>query len=174
MPAEARRRLVLVRHAKSDWPEGVPDHDRPLGDRGRRDARALGAWLAAARVAPDLVVVSTAARARQTWELAGDALGAATRVTLDDRAYAASADELLSVVRGTPASVGTLVLVGHNPGTHELAVMLEDGTGFGADRLRLHTSLPTSGVVVLDAPDPDWGGVGAGGCRLAVFATPRG
>jgi phosphohistidine phosphatase len=166
------RRLVIVRHAKSDWPEGVADHERPLAPRGRRDAKALGTWLRAAGVVPDLVVVSTAQRARETWELAGDTLGAASRVALDDRVYAASVDELLSVVKGAPSSVGTMVLVGHNPGAEELAMLLDDGRGFDADASRLRTKFPTNGVAILDVPSA-WARTGKASCRLVLVATPR-
>lgn len=167
------RRLIIVRHAKSDWPEGVPDHERPLAARGRRDAKALGAWLQAAGVTPDLVVVSTAQRTRETWELAGDTLGAASRVTLDDRVYAASVEELLSVVKGAPSSVATMVLVGHNPGAEELAMLLEDGKGFEGDAMRLRTKFPTNAVAILDVPTP-WSRTAKGSCRLTMVATPRG
>src|ERR1700761_5387448 len=71
------RQLVLLRHAKSDYPEEVPDHDRPLAKRGRRDAPVVGRWLAESGHVPDAVVCSTALRARETWELAAAALAAA-------------------------------------------------------------------------------------------------
>lgn len=171
--ARTSRRLVLVRHAKSDWPEGVADHERPLGDRGRRDAGALGRWLRDAGVTPDLVVVSTARRTRQTWERAADAIGSPGRVVLDDRVYAAEVDDLLAVVRGTPPEVATLVVVGHSPGTERLAMLLDDGSGYEGDSVRLAARFPTSGVAVLDVPVP-WSGVGEGSARLAVVAAPRG
>jgi phosphohistidine phosphatase len=167
------RRLIIVRHAKSDWPEGVADHERPLASRGRRDAKALGTWLRAAGVTPDLVVVSTAQRTRETWELASDTLGAPSRVMLDDRVYAASVDELLSVVKGVPSSTATTVLVGHNPGAEELAMLLEDGKGFQGDLMRLRAKFPTNGVAILDVPGP-WARTGKGSCRLVLVATPRG
>src|SRR6202451_4394164 len=88
------RRLVLLRHAKSDWPE-VADHERPLAKRGRRDAPVVGRWLGASGYVPDAVVCSTAARARQTWELASAGLaaaapGAAPPVRYEPRGYAAA------------------------------------------------------------------------------------
>jgi phosphohistidine phosphatase len=171
--ARTERRLVLVRHAKSDWPEGVADHERPLADRGRRDAAALGRWLRDAGVAPDQVVVSTARRTRQTWELAGESLGAISRVVLDDRVYAAETDDLLAVVRGTAPQVASLVVVGHSPGTEQLALLLDDGSGYRPDAQRLVLKFPTSGVAVLDVPVV-WSGVGEGSCRLALVAAPRG
>jgi phosphohistidine phosphatase len=172
-PGRASRRLVLVRHAKSDWPEGVPDHDRPLSDRGRRDAGALGRWLRDTGLAPDLVVVSTARRARQTWERAAEAVGSPGEVRLDDRVYGADEDDLLAVLRGTPAAVGTLAVVGHSPGTERVALRLDDGTGYARDAARLRAKLPTTGVAVLDV-GPDWGEVGPRSCRLVVVAAPRG
>lgn len=85
------RRLVVLRHAKSAWPDGVADHERPLAPRGRRDAPAAGRWLREAGCVPDLVVCSTAGRTRQTWDLVSDELDATMPVTHDARLYRASA-----------------------------------------------------------------------------------
>ncbi|MFI1928214.1 SixA phosphatase family protein [Streptomyces sp. NPDC020377] len=97
------RRLVVLRHAKSAWPEGVPDHERPLAPRGRRDAPAAGRALAEAGCVPDLALCSTAARARGTWELAAAEWDTPPPVRLDPRLYGADVRELLEVVHETPA-----------------------------------------------------------------------
>src|SRR5262245_27476278 len=97
------RTLVIVRHAKSDWSGNEPDIDRPLAKRGRRQAPEAGAWLAEHVDRIDLAVVSPAARARQTWELAAAELASPPRVVVDDRVYAASSAELLRVVHDLPA-----------------------------------------------------------------------
>src|SRR6266700_6314858 len=91
MSGGAGRKLVLLRHAKSAWPD-VPDHERPLARRGRRDAPGAGAWLRRAGYLPDLVVCSTARRARETWQLAAAELGASPPVRFEPRVYQASAD----------------------------------------------------------------------------------
>ncbi len=168
------RRLVVLRHAKSDWPEAVADVDRPLAERGRRDAAAVGQWLRDAGIRPDLVVVSPAQRARDTWALAAESLGAPSHVVVDDRVYGASAAELLELIRGTDDAVRTLVLVGHAPSVEHLTHMLQDGNGFPGDLARLTAKYPTSGLAVLDVPADSWGSVEEGAARLAVFATPRG
>src|SRR4249919_2827877 len=93
MTESALRKLVLLRHAKSAWPD-LPDHERPLAGRGRRDAPVMGRWLRAAGHVPDQVLCSTARRARETWRLAQPALKAAPPVSFEDRIYLASAGQL--------------------------------------------------------------------------------
>ncbi|MGO8895802.1 MAG: SixA phosphatase family protein [Streptosporangiaceae bacterium] len=103
---------MLVRHAEAAGP-GVPDHDRPLARRGRRDAPAVGRWLRDAHCVPDQVLCSTARRARETWQLAAVALGAAVPVIFDHDIYDASPAGLIGIIRGAPAAAGTVVVVGH-------------------------------------------------------------
>ncbi len=159
----AARRLVILRHAKSAWPDGVPDQQRPLAGRGRRDGPAVGRWLRDHVGAIDLVVCSPAVRARQTWELAAAELAALPRVRHDETLYGASADELLEVVRTLPRTARTAVIVGHNPGLEDLAELL---TGRSVP-------LKTSGIAVLVDP-ASWPDVSPGGCTLAAVGTPRG
>src|SRR5262245_46601501 len=94
--------LVVVRHAKSDWSHGLPDHERPLAARGRRDAPAIGGWLAGHVGPVDLVLCSPAWRARQTWQLAAARLDPAPPVRQDDRLYGATPTELLTVLVALP------------------------------------------------------------------------
>jgi phosphohistidine phosphatase len=122
--AHAPQMLVLLRHAKSAWPQGVPDHERPLSGRGRRNASRVGSWLREAGWAPELVICSTALRARETWQRAESQLGAASRTSFDPRVYLGSARDLLAVIRETPAGCRRLLLVGHNPAVHDLGLML--------------------------------------------------
>jgi len=123
MTEHVSRRLVLVRHAKSDWPE-VYDHERPLAAVGRRAAPAVGTWLREHDVVPDLVVCSTARRVRETWDLIAGTLGGLPEVQFDERVYDAEVPELLEVVHELPDHAVTAMLVGHNPGFHELATTL--------------------------------------------------
>ena len=115
--------LMLVRHAKSSWDHpGVSDHDRPLNGRGQRDAPAMGRRLAEQGLAPDRILSSTALRARTTAQLIAEALGFdAADIVLDERLYAASADEVLRVIGELDGEVGTAMVVGHNPETASLA-----------------------------------------------------
>ncbi|MCB5164145.1 histidine phosphatase family protein [Streptomyces bambusae] len=164
--------LVILRHAKSAWPPGVPDSDRPLGPRGLRDAPAAGALLAREHPRPDLVLCSPARRTRQTWELAAARLPAEPPVRHEPRLYAAEAEEILDLVRETPADVGGLLLVGHNPGLQELVLLLAGG-GPGDALDRIGAKFPTSAVAVLGCPEP-WSALTPGSAVLKSFDIPRG
>jgi len=167
----AARRLVLLRHAKSDWPD-VADHDRPLAKRGRRDAPRVGAWLRRSGYVPDAVVCSTARRARETWELAAGGLGASPPVRYEPRVYDATVLALLMLVRELPGDQRTVCLVGHNPGLAELAAGLAEHAPDDRARLgRLTASFPTAAVAVLGFAGA-WAGVEPGEGRLLAFAVP--
>lgn len=168
----APRRLVVLRHAKSAWPEGVPDHERPLNARGLRDAPAAGRWLREAGHVPDLVLCSSARRTRHTWELAAAQLDTTPPVHYEQRLYGADDTELLDAVRQVPADVGTLLLVGHSPGVQDLTVLL---TGEATDDTlqRVQTKFPTSGIAVLTWNGP-WQALAPGAALLTDFAIPRG
>ena len=140
----AAHTLILLRHSKSDWSGDGADIDRPLADRGRRQAPVAGRWLAGHVDRIDLAVVSTAERARATWDLASAQLGERPTTRHDEAAYAASVGELLDIVRRLGEELGTVVLVGHNPGLEGLAETLV------GDRITLPTS--ALAVVGLDGP----------------------
>jgi phosphohistidine phosphatase len=170
------RRLMLLRHAKTEAeaPSGK-DHDRRLDDRGRSDAAELGAWLARYRHQPDLVLVSTAVRARQTWDIVHAALKAAPQPTVADvpELYGASPQQLLRIIRAADTEdPRDLLLIGHNPGMHELALALI-GSGDVAGRKALADNLPTSGVTVIEFPIKDWKAVTFRGGRLELFVSPK-
>jgi phosphohistidine phosphatase len=118
--------LHLLRHTKSSWADDeLDDHDRPLSKRGRRDAEAIARHFAERGGTPDLVLSSTAARARATLEPLLDRLRP-RRVLLDRGLYLAPGAKLLERLREAGEEVGTALLVGHNPGLHELALLLAD------------------------------------------------
>ena len=163
------RRLVLLRHAKSDWPD-VADHERPLAKRGRRDAPLVGRWLAGAGYVPDAVVCSTAARARETWQLASAGLaaaapGTAVPVRYEPRVYEGSVLGLLMLVREFDPGWRTALIVGHNPGLAELTA------GLAGPDAELPTGYPTAFVAVLGLPGP-WAEVAPGEARLLDFTIP--
>ena len=168
---EHGRRLVLLRHAKSSWEDDLPDVERPLAPRGRRDAAAAGHWLAAHVGRPDLVLCSTAVRTRQTWaavaEAEPDVLGAVP-VHHEPSIYEAWSDTLLALARGLPDEVVTAVLVGHGPGLPDLAERLNRGSG-AAPLPAFRTS--TVAVFALTGP---WGALDPGTAVLSAFAVPRG
>jgi len=154
------RRLMLWRHAKTetDAPSGR-DQDRRLDERGHRDAAMIGDWLGRHPPFPDLVQVSPAVRAKQTWELAWEVMkehAPPPQVEFSAELYAADAAQILETIR--TASVTDpkhLMVVGHNPGMHELALMLIGG-GDAAGRQALADNLPTSGLAVFDFATNDW------------------
>ncbi|MEV6807012.1 histidine phosphatase family protein [Streptomyces sp. NPDC051132] len=166
------RRLVVLRHAKSAWPEGVEDRLRPLAPRGLRDAPAAGRALAAGSL-PDLALCSTAVRARRTWELVAAEWATPPPVRHDRRLYAAGVPELLQVVREVPAEVRTLLLIGHNPGLAELVTELAaDGLDDALERVR--TKFPTCAVAVLSWHGSGWPALAPGSALLTSFTVPRG
>ena len=181
MTESAGRKLVLLRHAKSAWPD-LPDHERPLAGRGRRDAPVMGRWLRAAGHVPDQVLCSTARRARETWELAQPGLGAAPPVSFEDRVYEASAAQLLDLARHAPPAAKTLLIVGHDPGIPGLALLLAgaaapaDGGGGSAVPQavveRMEAKFPTAAIAVLELTGP-WDQLRPGAARLTGFVTPR-
>ena len=188
MDSDTTRRLILLRHAKSDWPD-VPDRDRPLAKRGRRDAPRIGRWLHEHGYQPDVVVVSAATRTRQTWDLVAPELGGLPAVRFEPRAYAASALTLLYLAQELPARYRTALLIAHNPGLSELATSLaappESDRGAGpassgpaATRRavkdngpRPAISLPTAAVAVFEFTG-DWPSLTPGHARLTNLTTP--
>ena len=178
MTQRTGRKLVLLRHAKSAWPD-LPDHERPLAGRGRRDAPVMGRWLRAAGHVPDRVLCSTARRTRETWQLAQPELGTSPPVSFEDQVYEASTAQLLDLARHAPPAVKTLLIVGHAPGIPELALTLagaatpgdgDGGSGAVFDRMR--AKFPTAAVAVLELTGP-WDRLGPGVARLTSFVTPR-
>lgn len=155
--------LVIMRHAKSAWPEGVADDQRPLAARGRRDAPAAGRWLGEHVPGVGLVVCSPAVRARQTCELVVAQLPTPPEVRHDERIYDASAGELLDVLRDLPDEARSVLLIGHNPGLEELVAVCTGGARV----------LKTSAIAVLGA-SAAWSSAGPGWARLDELATPRG
>jgi phosphohistidine phosphatase len=164
---------VVLRHAKSAWPAGTPDHDRPLAPRGRRDAPAAGRALAEADCLPDLALCSSAVRARRTWELASAQWGTPPPVRFQPQLYAADAPDLLRAVRDVPAVVRTLLLIGHNPGLAELVLELAgDGLNDTLDRVR--TKFPTAAIAVLAWHGTTWETLAPGAALLTDVIVARG
>jgi len=182
MAGSAHRTLVLLRHAKSARPD-VPDHERPLGRRGQRDAPIVGRWLRAAGYLPDQVSCSTARRARDTWQLAQTTLRATAPVSFDRGLYQASAGQLLDLIRRVPSAARTLLVVGHDPALPDLALALAAaappacaGTGSDAGRRagydRMRVKFPTAAIAVFECSGT-WDQLTPGSARLASFVTPR-
>lgn len=169
-PLPPKRRLMLLRHSKSDWPEGLADHRRPLAERGRKAAPVIGAYMAEHGLVPDLAIVSTARRAQETWEIVSEALPASVTARDAVGIYEVAAPAILKVVRDVEPWVGCILLVGHNPGMAELALLLAGG---GEDLPRLREKFPTAGLAVIDFEVANWTDVAPGKGRLVRFVTPR-
>jgi phosphohistidine phosphatase len=171
------RRLMLLRHAKTenDAPSGR-DQDRRLDDRGRIDAAEIGGWIARHPPFPDAVLVSPAIRAHQTWEIAWAAmkdLAPQPHVELLPELYGADPSQLLQIIHAASAtSSQRLMLIGHNPGMHELALALTGGDD-EAGRRALSDNLPTSGLAVFDFAVDDWADVAFRRGRLVLFVSPK-
>lgn len=171
MSADTPRRIVLLRHAKADWPS-VPDHERPLADRGRKDAPAAGQRLANLGFPLDLALCSTAIRTRETWKIAAHELPHRPKTVYEDRLYEATLGDLLALLTETPDEVRNLLLVGHNPGIHALADALA-GSAEGDALSRMNRGgFPTAAIAVITL-DGSWKSAEHGAGRLVDYWAPH-
>lgn len=167
------RRLLLLRHAKAERSEpGMNDQSRVLIDRGRKDAAKIGTYMAGHALVPDRVVLSPAARTQETWKYAAAAFHPAPAAMSAERLYDATPHVILGVIKDTPASAHTLLVIGHNPGLHELALMLIAAGDIEA-RARLREKLPTSGLLLIDFALDNWSKLHPQSGRLERFVSPK-
>ena len=163
--------LHLFRHAKASRDDArIDDHDRPLAPRGRKAAPMMARWMAENEVVPDFVMVSTSKRTRETWSLMKPAFRPAPEVEFEDGLYLASAGELLYRVRVLGDERREVMLVGHNPGLHELAVLL--AAGHGIEQGRLSEKFPTAALCSIDFGSRPWRRAEARSGRLIRFIRP--
>jgi phosphohistidine phosphatase len=163
------RTLLLLRHAKSDYPEGVADHDRPLAPRGVREAGLAGDWLRAHAPAVDAVLCSTAARTRET--LARTRIDAP--VEFSDRLYGATPGAIIEEINKVDPSVETLLVIGHEPAMSQVAlgIATEEGSNPTAAE-GISTKFPTSAIAVLRTSEP-WDRLALDSATLVTFHVPR-
>ncbi|GAA3327797.1 SixA phosphatase family protein [Paeniglutamicibacter sulfureus] len=167
------KRLVLLRHAKSDYPLGVSDHDRPLGARGNREAPAAGAWLRENDVVPDFIMLSDAQRTRATCAWVISELGEkAPTPYLDSRIYGASSTRLCSIINETPETVTTLMVIGHQPVLQELAMRLASVDSNEEAVYELAMDYPTLGLTVLQT-EKSWAEIDGRDMQVTHFVVPR-
>lgn len=162
----ASKHLALLRHAKSSWSDSdLDDHDRPLAPRGRHAATRVGLYLRREGIAPDLVLCSSARRARQTLELLD--LATHTEVLVEADLYGATAAVLVARLRRVSETAQSVLLIGHNPGIQDAAITLstnpEDLSG----------KFPTAALADLLLPNTAWKDLSAGIARVHAFVTPR-
>jgi phosphohistidine phosphatase len=164
------RSLYLLRHGKSSWDDrALADDERPLAQRGRKAAARMAEHLRREGIRPDLILCSTAARAKETLETIGPALEDVPTLA-EVGLYAATAETLLARLRRVQDDVGSVMLIGHNPGLQDLATMLASrGQVLG----RLREKYPTCALATLDVGSEAWSKLQPGGAELVGLVTPN-
>jgi phosphohistidine phosphatase len=168
---EEMKRLMLLRHAKSDWPAGFSDHERPLAMRGLMAAPLMGRYMAGEYLIPDIALVSSARRTRETWDGLSTDWAQPVPMRIETALYAAPCETVFELVRALPATTNLALIIGHNPSMEECARLM---TGHG-DRYafaRLTRKYPTAGLTVLDFSIAAWNDIDKAGARLDRFVTP--
>ncbi|MEO1329544.1 MAG: histidine phosphatase family protein [Pseudomonadota bacterium] len=157
------KRLVLLRHAKSDWDDRtLPDHDRPLALRGRLAAPLMGAWLVEMDLAPDHIALSSSVRTRETWARLRPLLPTPPEPAIEPSLYEATPETVLDVIRALPETARTALLIGHNPGLETLASLLSARS----------IAMPTAAACVFELSDR-WVDASPEAVRLAAFEAPK-
>jgi phosphohistidine phosphatase len=157
--------LILARHAKSDWSQGLPDFDRPLNKRGQRDAPRMGKLLKEYGFQADLIVSSPANRALTTAQIIAGELGYAEELLQDQRIYDEGHGTLLGIVQDLPPEAETAMVFGHNP-TMEYAVAY-------LLQMRGGVTMPTCAMACLESPVSDWSRLTPGMIRLKWLLIPK-
>lgn len=171
MSAEQTRHLLLFRHAKADWSDGY-DHERPLAERGRKDAPAAGRWIAGTGVSLDLTLCSTATRCRETWKLAVGELSQRPKGVYEERLYEGSPGGLIALLQEVDDEVRGAMVIGHNPALRDLAGALTgEGEGDLLEQMEL-TGFPSAAVAVLTFTG-SWKDIEQGIGKLTAYWTPN-
>lgn len=169
-------RLLLLRHAKSDWSKDADDHDRPLSARGRKAAPAMAHYMRGQDYLPQAVLCSTAQRTRETLDLLLAAWTKKPAIRYERELYLADWQVLLASLKKAPARASPLLLVGHNPGMEQLALALAlrpQGIAEKARLQRLTQKFPTAALAVLDFDIPSWRGLKPGLGQLVDYVRPK-
>ena len=164
--------LYVLRHAKSNWGDSsLRDFDRPLNERGWKAAKSMGREMRARGLAPDLVLVSPSARTTETLARVEEGFGEKFEVFEERSIYLAETETLVSLVRGASADSDRLMIVGHNPGMHELVLILSNGP----QELRADAAdkFPTAALAEISFDIRDWADVAAGTGQIRSFLKPR-
>lgn len=170
--ATDHKRLIVLRHGKAAYPP-VPDHERPLAQRGNTEAPAAGKWLIEREFYPDAIITSDAVRTRQTTTWILNELGdKAPTPYLDSRLYMASAAQALSVINETEEQVRTLMLVGHMPWVQDLGMRLVSTASHEDAVIRMAERYPTLGLMVFNIPG-EWATLDGRDANMTHFVVPR-
>ena len=163
--------MILLRHGKSSWSDStLADIDRPLAPRGERASRELAKYIRRKRIRPALVLCSPALRTRQTLEAVDASLGKRCVVEIVPQLYAASEHELLERLQALPEPVSSVMLIGHNPGLQNLALVLASQ---GAHLPQLEEKFPNGALATLVVRNTSWGSLGPGEAELVDYVVPR-
>jgi phosphohistidine phosphatase len=167
----AVRTVILLRHGKSSWSDStLSDIDRPLAPRGERASRRIAKYMRRKRIRPTLVLCSPSLRTRQTLEAIEPSLGKGCSIELVPQLYAASERELLERLQALPESVTSVMLIGHNPGLQNLALVLASR---GADLPQLEEKFPTGALATLVVHSENWPALSSGDAELVDYVVPR-
>jgi phosphohistidine phosphatase len=165
------KQLTILRHAKSDWGDAkLDDFDRPLNDRGWRAARRMGRELNDRGIEFDLVIASPAARVRETIDGLTEKLKPNVEIRFEPRMYLATEETLLEIVRALPESAQAPLLVGHNPGLHQLVL---DLTRDGHRRKDVAHKFPTAALARIELPVNRWSDAAPGSGKIAALILPK-
>ena len=161
------KRLYLLRHAKSSWSDAsLADEERPLAPRGRKAAKKMAKELRRREIRPKLVFCSSSRRTQETLELIASSLGDPT-IEVEEDLYGAGSDGLLARVRAVSDAVGSVLVIGHNPGLHDLALRLSPSCA------RLLEKFPTGALAAFELDAESWRELGETEVRLAAYVVPR-
>ncbi len=162
--------LFLLRHAKSSWDDpGLADHDRPLAPRGRRAAKKLGEHIRREGLAPQLVLCSSARRARETLDGIAPALGDEPEVRIEPALYGATPGDLIDRIHEVPEDFESTMLIGHNPAIQELALTLASA---GPELDAIARKYPTGALATLSF-EGTWPELAPGAAELVAFVRPK-
>lgn len=164
--------LVVMRHGRAEA-FAQEDHRRTLTDRGLRQATAAGKWLAARELVPTQAFVSSATRARQTWEALVAGSGTPTEARVEDAVYSADTYSALDVLRDAPTDAEVVLYLGHNPTAASLAHLLDDGDPDPAAFRSMSAGFPTAAIAVLEISVP-WADLDAATGHLIAFHVAQG
>lgn len=164
MASDESRKLILMRHAKSDWAdESLSDHDRPLNKRGKRDAPRMASWLASVDCQPDRILCSSSARTCETAALMSEAWMTDPDIQYCKSLYLASPESILAAIRAEAGDAQSVLVLAHNPGMSHIVSVL-------SNKFR---DMPTAAAAVFDV-DSDWVNLlSKQECRLVDFMRPK-
>jgi phosphohistidine phosphatase len=157
------KRLYVVRHAKSDWINGVSDIDRPLNDRGRRDAPFMAKILQDKNYLPDIIITSTATRTHQTRDLFLSVLGAIP-TEIDSTLYNGDIEDIMNICIQQNENINSLMTISHNPGITYFANVICNAN---------LVNVPTCGILVIDIDTPSWHELDMSKCTLVDYLYPK-